>query len=71
MIAIRLRNNLQAASVALWAPKATRDRQVLKVSEGMLGVPVLRETEGNQVRLAHRVFQAFLVQGVPEEIQDR
>ena len=69
--AIRIRNNPRAAPVVLWGPKATRDRQVLKVSKGMSVVRALRETEGNRGRLGHRVFPAFQVQEVPEEIRVR
>ena len=70
-IAIRIKTNIRAACEVLWDPKVTRDRQVLRVSKEILVVPVLRETEGNQVPLAHRVFRAFPVQGGPEEIQVR
>ena len=71
VVAIKIRTIPRTTSAVLWDPKVTRDRQVRKVSKGIVVVPVLRETEGNRGRLARRVFQALPVPEVPEGIPAR
>ena len=48
MIATRIKINHRAVFAVLWDLKATRNRQVLKVSKGISVAPVLREIEGNR-----------------------